>query len=137
MAIMNWTDSLSVGVNEIDNQHKTIINIINRIFELVDSGDAREKMTNLMPELYWYASEHFKDEELFMFETSFPGRAEHKELHDKMLAEIKSIMDNLDHELSNPARLAEFLKYWLTDHIVIHDKAYACHAEILPGKLYK
>lgn len=133
MSIMHWNDKLSVGVNEIDNQHKAIINIINRLYDCVGSSQESEKVKELLPELYWYASEHFKHEELFMFETSYAQLEKHKQIHRDMLDEIKVMVENMDEELSSPSHMAEFFKNWLINHITVEDVAYAIHAEVLPG----
>ncbi len=132
MSIIQWDNKLSVGVNEIDNQHKAIINIINRLYDCVGSEDSSvDKVKDLLPELYWYASEHFKHEELFMFETSYESLVEHKKIHSDMLNEVKSFIDNLEEQINSPEHMADFFKSWLLNHIVVEDHKYARHAEVL------
>ena len=125
MSIMKWTESLSVGVTEIDNQHKAIINIINKIYDCVVSNQGRENVEALLPELYWYASEHFKHEELYMYENSYSAVKEHKSKHESMLAKIQDVMKDFDNEFKNPNDLTEFLKDWLINHIMVEDMGYA------------
>ena len=132
MSIMQWQENLSVGVNEIDNQHKALINIINRIDDCIDSPSERQQLEKLLPELHWYASEHFKHEELFMFETSYPQREEHREIHHEMLSEVQNLIDNLSKEITETQHIADFFKKWLLKHITVEDQDYAKHAEVLP-----
>ena len=130
MSIMQWTDDLSVGVTEIDCQHKALINIINKIHSCYADGENCENMQQLLPELKWYAMEHFKHEEDYISEIEFPKIDDHKLLHEKLLGDLDKLIERcLSGGILKPSETSEFFKNWLTTHIKIEDHQYAEHTK--------
>ena len=130
MAIMRWTDDLSVGVPEIDRQHLTLINIINKIADSFAEGSNEACLGDLLPELKWYAAEHFKHEELFMSETCYPHLADHRKLHTAMLAAVdKLIAKCKSGETLATIETSEFFKEWLLNHIKVEDHKFGEYAK--------
>ncbi len=73
MALIIWDKALSVGVNEMDDQHKKLIEIINNLFEAMKIGMGRETLNYVFSGLIDYAKKHFFDEKELMKKYSFPG----------------------------------------------------------------
>ena len=132
MSIMEWSDELSVGVTEIDCQHKALINIINEIHGCYHDGTNCENMHLLLPELKWYAAEHFKHEEEYMSDIGFPTIEAHKQLHKKLLNDLAVLIERcLAGNTLNASETSEFFKNWLINHIKIEDHQYAEHFQTI------
>ncbi len=131
MAIMQWSDELSIGMPEIDHQHQTIINIINKIHSSYSENKNNETMNKLLPELKWYAEEHFKHEELLMLETDFPHYKEHKAIHQEMLEKVNNLIQVYSkNEIPDGNETLNFFVNWLTGHIKVDDLKLGKHANI-------
>jgi hemerythrin len=66
MAFMEWNNSFSVNVAEIDNQHKHLIDLINKLFEAMSVGKGSEVMGTVLKDLINYTVSHFAMEEKYM-----------------------------------------------------------------------
>ncbi len=130
MSIMQWTEDLSVGVTEIDYQHKALINIINKIHSCYSNEGSRDNLISLLPELSWYAGEHFKNEEEFMENNGYPDLEQHKQIHASMLRQLGQLIAKCQNgnNLAS-SETSEFLKNWLINHIKVEDHKYAKHAQ--------
>lgn len=132
MPIMHWTEKMSVGVPEIDEDHKQLISIINRLAEDADKDGRRLAVRQSIAALLRYAEFHFAREEKVMTVARYPGIEEHKEEHRNFVAKIKDLNRLFDEDpegVVNFVRetLLEFLRDWLNHHILIEDKGYqAC-----------
>ena len=60
---LKWDDSLNIGIEKIDNQHKELLEKINYFFKAVDDGTSKEEAMRTLEFLESYTNEHFKDEE--------------------------------------------------------------------------
>ena len=78
---LEWDDYMSVGVDDIDEQHKDLIKAINRLYEVVMRGDIGEMRTarrKALDDLDHYVRHHFASEERFMEKISYPLLDEHR-----------------------------------------------------------
>ncbi len=126
MAFIDWTDELSLGIPEIDEQHRQLVDIVNKFEESAKGGKGPRIMVGILNDLVGYTQEHFSFEEKFMLEAKFPKLSLHQSQHRQLLQKI----ERFQFEFSQGGRritieLREFLKYWLTSHILKEDKAYA------------
>ncbi|RDE22957.1 hemerythrin [Motiliproteus coralliicola] len=112
---IRWDDSLSVGIAEIDNDHK-------RLFELLDAfytaavyqkGEAFEQAA--LKELVDYTNEHFAREEKEMDAHEYPDSVEHKRQHQEMRDKVAEVAVN--YGSSSAEELAIYLRDWLNNHI--------------------
>lgn len=126
MAFVQWSDRLSVGINTIDDQHKKLVSIINRLYDAMKSGKGSEILSDVLSELIEYTKYHFSTEETLMKDNAYPDYQSHKSSHSKF---VEKVMD-LELELK-AGRIAlsvevfHFLKDWLVIHIQGEDKKYA------------
>ena len=129
MPIMEWTDDLSVGVPEIDRQHKAIINLVNKLHATLTDQADKELINKIFSELGWYAGEHFKHEEIFMSETNYPNLKDHKAIHESMLAQVGKVLEQCSNgNIPDIGETCEFLKKWLLNHIKVEDHKFGEHA---------
>jgi hemerythrin len=125
MALMIWTDSLSVGVQSIDDQHTVLIETLNNLHDAMLKGQARAVAGKLLHTLVDYTCEHFAAEEAMMEAAKYPAlpihRIKHKEL-TKQVGEYVARYESGDVTLS--VQLLDFLSSWLTTHIQGEDQQY-------------
>ncbi len=135
---LEWQDDFSVGVQEIDNQHKKIIGFINSLNETLGTPDFVQTQMNILREMTDYAEYHFGTEEKYFDLFDYEDSAEHKKLHDvyedkvgefeKRLALLDS--DNINERTLFALDLMGFLEDWWVQHILHSDKQYmACFKE--------
>lgn len=126
-----WNDSMSVGVPLIDNDHKALIHLINRLHESVAAGDAYDALDDLLNRLVDYIDIHFTREERVMDACGYPEAAGHREEHAGFVDYIKGLRESFTAETAPnlAGDLAAYLKEWLNHHILIQDMAYRSYAE--------
>jgi hemerythrin len=125
MALFEWTPALSVGVTEMDNQHKKLIDLINRLNDAMKAGKGKDILAQVFKELADYTIFHFGAEEKYMQQFSYPEifkqKAEHKVFIDKTLAMTKDLIAG---KITVSMDVMTFLKDWLSKHIQGEDKKY-------------
>ncbi|HTX86578.1 MAG TPA: hemerythrin domain-containing protein, partial [Candidatus Nanoarchaeia archaeon] len=78
MPEIKWEDKFSVGVKELDEQHKKIIEIINRLTAMDSAADfSGEEILKILRELNDYAHYHFTNEEIYFREFDYPKAESH------------------------------------------------------------
>lgn len=123
--MIDWDDSFSVGISIIDEQHKKLINIINKTTDMVRYSSDPEEILEILDEMTEYAKEHFLTEEAYMLKFRCPGYTLHKEEHFNFSNKTINYRNKITHDDSQIAcEILEFLKKWLVDHILVTDKEY-------------
>lgn len=131
MIFYEWNESMSVGVPLIDNDHKALIHLINRLHENVRAGGTYDVLDDLLDRLTDYIDIHFTREERVMDACAYPETEGHKLEHTEFVKYIKELRDEFTPETA-PERasdLAAYLKDWLSHHILIQDMDYRQYAE--------
>ncbi|MGQ9819971.1 MAG: bacteriohemerythrin [Candidatus Kapaibacteriales bacterium] len=125
MALIEWNDKLSVGVPEMDNQHKRLFAIINDLDDAMKQGKGKDVIGKVLSGLETYVHTHFRSEEEFMKKIGFPGLEIQKEEHKKYTDEIEKFHREFkEGKTMLSVQLMNFLRNWLLDHIGKKDKAY-------------
>ena len=125
-----WTDEYSVGVVEIDEQHKKFLDICNSLLEL-EEGESftSEEALEKVEELSHYAVYHLSTEERDFEIAKYPGALEHIGVHDKFRIKVKyfenQIKDPTQDKKAILKEMAEFTGGWLMNHILKMDKKYS------------
>ncbi len=120
---IDWNETYSIGIPELDAQHQLLFNIANSIPETVDEKKARTCIVRL----FKYAREHFATEEDEMRRVGYPKLDEHIRIHDALISNLSDVaMAPLDTEEANIA-FKKFALHWIVDHIMIRDKDIARH----------
>lgn len=128
MALLNWTSSYSVNVKEIDLQHQKLVNLINLLHDAMKSGKGKEVMGQALNDLVSYTKFHFKYEEDLFQKTMYPDTMIHKRQHQDLVKQVSDFVKQFQTgEKLLTMDLMNFLKKWLTDHIVGTDKKYSAH----------
>jgi len=132
MAFMQWSPEMSVGLPELDEDHRYLIKIINDLSNAVAaSGDVKnaDVLRQSLRGLQRYAEFHFAREEGVMRACGYEPLGRHQEEHrsfaDRMTALSKSFADDESAAAAEiNAELLDYLKDWLIHHIMIVDMSY-------------
>ena len=125
MALIEWKNDYSVGVVEFDNQHKKLIELINKLHDAMKSGTSRQSLSGILAELVDYTKFHFSNEEKYFGQYVYPDIGAHKVEHEKLTRQVIEFQrDFNDGKTSISIDVMSFLKNWLVDHIGGVDKKY-------------
>ncbi|MBF0282950.1 MAG: hemerythrin family protein [Magnetococcales bacterium] len=118
-AIITWNASLSCGVTDIDEDHKKLVSMINRLGGAVLSADPQEVLQEILRELVQYVVFHFDREEEYMQEYDYPRFEQHQAQHRQLLDQAQEFVELLG---SRPTQelwqqLGDTLRAWLVVHI--------------------
>lgn len=120
-----WKDEYSVGIREIDDQHKYFIELLNDLYNAISANKGRQELKDLFEKLSDYAERHFATEEEYFDKFNYEGAAEHKLKHQEMRDEIKKIKNQESgNEIDFYGNIVYFLKGWLEDHLEKMDQKY-------------
>lgn len=128
MAMMQWDDSLSVGVDLIDEQHKSLIQRLNDMSEAVAQRQGEFETTRTLRFLIEYADFHFSCEEGHMEATGFPGLGQQQREHARFRTTLANLKQDYEEEGSTKGlakALDTFLGTWLARHIQGIDRQFA------------
>jgi hemerythrin len=118
MPYFQWTDSLLVGIKTIDDQHRQLVALVNELHDAATAPAQDCPGPELVARLKAYASEHFHIEEGYMQAFAYPEFEAHQKEHEGFCAAVKCLEDGCAGGSAHPAELLEFLKSWLTNHIL-------------------
>ncbi|MCU7892877.1 MAG: bacteriohemerythrin [Candidatus Thiodiazotropha sp. (ex Ustalcina ferruginea)] len=108
---VEWSDALSVGIEEIDEQHKMLVDLVNKMHEAIHQRHGSDVVKGIPADLAEYTHIHFAVEESLMRILNYPGYEHHKEL-------LHSVSDLQEKVASGKTaigfELMPFLKTWLT-----------------------
>jgi hemerythrin len=117
-----WGEILSIGVDEIDEDHRKLVGIFNILNHAVKEGESPEYLAATLVELINCTVWHFSHEERLMLKYRYPETAEHKAEHQDLIKSAQELQQEL---LRADQAVADehivFLERWLTEHILTAD----------------
>ena len=122
---MPWTPDLSVGVEQIDNQHKMWFEKAEKLFQSGKEHRTKEYLGELLGFLDDYTKQHFSDEERYMLSIQYPELEVQKKAHALFIEQLAKLRS--DYETSGGNILVilnanQMVVEWLTKHISNMDK---------------
>lgn len=118
-----WVQEFSVGIDGIDEQHKTLVAMLNDLAAAINSGTGQGVVADLVARMRRYAQEHFQFEEKEMAATAYPARNSHMIQHDDFIKKLLDMEEQLArHETVSAIEIRNFAWQWLRDHILGTDK---------------
>jgi hemerythrin len=121
-----WIDAYSVGIGVIDMQHKNLVTIINDLHQAMVSGHGKEELGTILSSLVTYTQVHFKTEETFMESHHYPEAGAHKTQHQQLTRTVLDLQRRFQkNEVGLTVDVMDFLKNWLSKHILGTDKRYS------------
>ncbi len=135
MSLIQWNDTLSLHVEELDRQHMKLIAIINELHDAMGQGRGKRVVGDILDRLVDYTTYHFGAEEQLMEAHAYPGSARHHVQHVefvKRLIELRAAYAQRQIALS--ITVMTFLSDWLVDHIMGSDQLIGPHlaAKVAP-----
>ena len=126
MALIQWSDALSVNVAEIDRQHQKLVTMINDLNEAMRAGKGKDALGKTITELITYAGSHFQLEEKYFAQYGSPETAAHKKEHTDFVQKVTEFKTGFDKgSLGLSLQVMTFLSDWLQKHIKGCDKKYS------------
>jgi hemerythrin len=125
MIPVQWTPEMSLGIPEIDEQHKKLFATMLSLQNAISADRAAEVLSAIFNELYDYTNTHFTLEESYFLEFDYDQTATHTAAHRYFSAELDAKFKRIgDDPHSVSVDLISFLENWLANHIMIMDKRY-------------
>lgn len=117
-----WDDVMSVGVDEIDDDHRKLINTFNLLSRAVEAGESTEYVAALLDELINCTVWHFSHEERLMVKYGYDQAADHMNEHRALIESARKLRDDIaGAQQGLTGAHIEFLERWLTEHIFTAD----------------
>lgn len=128
MALIEWSQKYSVGDTRIDGEHQRLIGLINQLYSSMLEGIRPADLRRTFEELVAYTQYHFQHEERLLEEHQYPDRDRHKEEHRRLIHRVQELDASFQQEQDAlSVDVMDFLKTWLTDHILRSDLSYSPH----------
>lgn len=126
MNFFEWNQQLSVDNPQIDAEHRTLISLVNEFGDTATKHYDATQLERTLKSLIEYTSTHFEREESLMNEIGYAKTREHLNQHAKLLARVHDLQKELQQgRISIAIETAELLRFWLTSHIMLSDRALA------------
>ncbi|MGC7872902.1 bacteriohemerythrin [Desulfosporosinus sp. SYSU MS00001] len=124
--MLEWKEEYSIGVEQIDEQHKHLFEIGNKIYDLLENYlyvDKYDRIVAIIRELKDYTKYHFQAEEDYMIELKYPRYFSQKVEHDDFIKKIEEIdLESLDRDQDKHIReILTFVFDWVLEHILKKD----------------
>ena len=124
MPQIEWTQEMSVGHAELDQQHQTLMELYNRFDAAAAQGKGARQVWQLLDELVADTVTHFRAEEAVLAEAGFEGLEQHRALHTQLIRKLDGFRADLAAGRRVTTEFRQFLGYWWENHILEHDMDY-------------
>lgn len=123
-----WSERLSVGIEQIDDDHKVLIALLDRASA---RGLSEEEVDGIIAELIDYTLYHFRHEEAIMEACGYLNLEDHRTTHRKLTARAEEFAEQWRKDRSDEViqDLLDFLRTWLVEHIMTEDAEIQAFAE--------
>ena len=132
MEFLTWDEKWSVGISDIDAQHRRLFELFHSLCSLLDEGRIGA-LGAVLDELEQYARTHFAAEEELMRAHRYPGLDLHRQAHREFNNHVLAFKRDLSSDRSIPITTGTFLREWLIEHVIRDDQHFARHRRELPA----
>ncbi len=119
MKRLDWDGSLNIQVEEIDEDHRRLVELFNLLSQAVEEDQSAQFVDALLEELVSCTVWHFRHEERLMLQFDYPDTVAHKQDHEELVTSAQALQQMLlesGHGIA--AKDVVFLEKWLTGHIL-------------------
>lgn len=114
-----WDDTLSVQIDEIDEDHQRLVEVFNLLNQSISNQDDSNYIAALIDELIKLTVYHFSHEERLMTKYDYQGLEEHKKEHNELIESALQLQKKFESQNNTVNEEdIEFLEHWLTGHIL-------------------
>lgn len=131
---MEWSQSLEIGVEEVDEQHKELVHRVNEFYAAIKENKSKEEALRILKYLSSYVVVHFADEERLQVKYNYPGYLEHKKIHTDFIKTVKELTQEVEKDgvgTMTFASIATTLSNWLINHISMQDKKIGAYLDTI------
>ncbi len=122
---MPWRGEYSFGIRTIDTQHRRLVEMINHLHRVMEGGEDRAAVQEVLANLADYTKTHFAYEERLLHTHGYPDYDRHRGIHERLVAKVLEHMERFRQGSGDAGALLAFLKDWLNGHILGDDKQYS------------
>lgn len=123
--VVQWSETLSLGIPEIDGQHQGLLDVINELWDAIVAKADPARIAHILAELEQYTLAHFTAEEALMRVEAYPKFGEHRQEHKNFIGQVAMAKAKLARGEFLGLDLLRYLTDWLVKHIQGGDKDYA------------
>lgn len=127
MPILEWDSKLELAVREMNHQHQQLLDYMNKLYDLNDSGASKNELMRVLNDLGKCTVKHFSEEEAYMSSIKYPKFSSHQSIHRDLLKKFthhqEQFVNSTEQKLSSDFFL--FLRLWLQAHIMGIDRQYS------------
>ena len=125
-----WSDEYALGIDEIDQQHRQLIEIANQVYGIMNDQwrlDKYNQILTVLGELKDYTIYHFKFEEEYMASIGYKKRFSHALEHNAFVEKLNAVdLKKVDEQQEEYLReLLVMITDWVVNHIMNTDRLYA------------
>ena len=125
MKKIHWTPEFSVGVRELDEQHKRIVLMLNRLIGANEVTTGSHLIADLITQMIAYANEHFRTEEDLLIESGYPLFSRHRQFHIDYRKKVTELCTATPLGVPDvPRVMLDYLVQWWRIHILREDMEY-------------
>lgn len=117
MALVEWNQALTIGIPEIDYQHRNLVSMLNALHAAIEAGDPQQHLGEILEELDLYVLNHFATEERLMERIKYEFMIPHKAEHQRLAETVQQQRAAFARGEASADELMQFLIRWLLNHI--------------------
>jgi hemerythrin len=128
MGALRWSDEFKIGIDQIDDEHRGIIERYEHLYLQMREGLGSEAYHSLLLFLKDYTDNHFFNEEAFQVKMGYSGYKEHRLLHETFRNQVNDLIvkrDTNSISTTDLVRFNLFVKDWLVHHVLVEDQKIA------------
>lgn len=129
--MFEWKDNYSLGIKDIDDQHKKLLKIGMGLYELMASKEIRQsdrydEIIDMIHELKEYTVYHFNYEEQKLEKCNYSDLDKHILEHQNFIDKIDEVEDEDVDSFQNKValELIDYIAKWIVNHILVTDRKY-------------
>lgn len=123
MALIEWRREFETGIGEVDHEHRELVELINALYGEIGASASHDRIGAFLGEVFARISAHFALEEAVMRKHRYDDYAAHKADHEKLLDDLRDIMDAHDvgEYLDYATGLERAIGTWFVAHFKSRD----------------
>jgi len=126
MDTFTWSNDYKVHIAQIDSQHHHLVALVGRLITAMKEGKGSDVLGRILTEVISYTQTHFAAEEHLLRAHAYPDYAAHRQQHESLTKQVNTLYERFQKkEIALTIEVAQFLKDWLTHHILGTDKHYS------------
>ncbi len=125
MEKLQWDTGWSLGIAELDDQHRILSDLVNTLHGFLEQKQDDEKVAMMLHRLIEYGAAHFSAEEQLMVGSGFPDFEEHRLEHNRFIKTVADFTEDLAEGRGDVVEKAvEFIHDWFFNHVDKTDRRF-------------